>query len=177
MGCLSPLTPLVYKMPVCHGSRRSSKEHPTQVQNITPWLRFRSLGVSFSLTLDTMDLLSLVQTSCFSYTVVEASFFVFLECGKANLGNQFKRMILVKVLLFFFFFFSTALNSTSKPRCRGCTTGFYCPGDGTEKQCGVSSPTEFSFGSAANCSACPEGWVSEMHCFQLGALVLLYCAL
>ena len=56
----------------------------------------------------------------------------------------------------------TALNSTTKPRCRGCTTGYYCPGDGTEKRCGVASPTEFSFGAAANCSACPEGWVSKM---------------
>ena len=53
-----------------------------------------------------------------------------------------------------------ALNSTSKPRCRGCTTGFFCPGNGTEKRCGEASPTEFSFGSAAKCSACPEGWVS-----------------
>ena len=53
-----------------------------------------------------------------------------------------------------------ALNSTSKPRCRGCTTGFFCPGNGTEKRCGEASPTEFSFGLAASCSACPEGWVS-----------------
>ncbi|XP_074619052.1 uncharacterized protein LOC141877910 isoform X2 [Acropora palmata] len=51
------------------------------------------------------------------------------------------------------------LNSTSKPRCRGCTTGFFCPGNGTEKRCGEASPTEFSFGLAANCSACPEGWL------------------
>ncbi|KAK2566263.1 Cartilage oligomeric matrix protein [Acropora cervicornis] len=51
------------------------------------------------------------------------------------------------------------LNSTSKPRCRGCTTGFFCPGNGTEKRCGEASPTEFSFGLAASCSACPEGWL------------------
>lgn len=56
----------------------------------------------------------------------------------------------------------SALNSTTKPRCRGCRTGFFCPGDGTEKPCGEGSPTEFSFGAAANCSACPEGWVSEV---------------
>lgn len=56
----------------------------------------------------------------------------------------------------------SALNSTTKPRCRGCRTGFFCPGDGTEKPCGEGSPTEFSFGAAANCSACPEGWVGEV---------------
>ncbi|KAK2566269.1 Thrombospondin-4 [Acropora cervicornis] len=62
------------------------------------------------------------------------------------------------------------LNSTSKPRCRGCTTGFFCPGNGTEKRCGEASPTEFSFGLAANCSACPEGWVSLVDCVLLEAL-------
>ncbi|CAH3017812.1 unnamed protein product [Porites evermanni] len=53
------------------------------------------------------------------------------------------------------------LNSTTKPRCRGCRTGFFCPGDGTEKPCGEGSSTEFSFGAAANCSACPEGWLCK----------------
>lgn len=53
------------------------------------------------------------------------------------------------------------LNSTTKPRCRGCTTGFFCPGDGTEKRCGEASPTEFSFGAAASCSSCPEGWLCK----------------
>jgi len=62
-----------------------------------------------------------------------------------------------------------ALNSTTKPRCRGCTAGYYCPGDGTEKRCGESSPTEYSEGAAANCSACPEGWVGEMFlCYGRG---------
>jgi len=49
------------------------------------------------------------------------------------------------------------LASVTKPRCRGCRTGYYCVGDGTEERCGVNSPTEFSFGSAASCSPCPEG--------------------
>lgn len=52
-----------------------------------------------------------------------------------------------------------ARNSTTKPKCRRCRTGYYCVGDGTEEKCGVTSPTEFSFGGATNCSACPEGWV------------------
>ncbi|XP_022792613.1 uncharacterized protein LOC111331710 [Stylophora pistillata] len=51
------------------------------------------------------------------------------------------------------------LNSTEKPRCRGCTHGYFCVGDGTEERCGLASPTEFSFGSAATCSPCPEGWL------------------
>ncbi|KAK2566477.1 Cartilage oligomeric matrix protein [Acropora cervicornis] len=49
-------------------------------------------------------------------------------------------------------------NSTVKPKCQRCSTGYYCVGDGTEKKCGVTSPTEFSFGGAPNCSACPRGW-------------------
>ena len=74
-------------------------------------------------------------------------------------------MIVVKVFSLFF----TALNSTTKPRCRGCTTGFFCPGDGTEERCGGGSSTEFSFGSAANCSACPEGWVGGIRlCYGRG---------
>lgn len=64
----------------------------------------------------------------------------------------------------------SALNSTTKPRCRGCRTGFFCPGDGTEKPCGEGSPTEFSFGAAANCSACPEGWVGEVIFSVIGEL-------
>jgi len=50
-------------------------------------------------------------------------------------------------------------NSTTKPKCRRCRTGYYCVGDGTEEKCGMTSPTEFSFGGATNCSACPEGWL------------------
>ncbi|XP_078366394.1 uncharacterized protein LOC144650562 [Oculina patagonica] len=50
-------------------------------------------------------------------------------------------------------------NSTTKPKCRRCRTGYYCVGDGTEEKCGVTSPTEFSFGGATNCSACWEGWL------------------
>ncbi|XP_074618758.1 uncharacterized protein LOC141877629 isoform X2 [Acropora palmata] len=50
-------------------------------------------------------------------------------------------------------------NSTVKPKCQRCSTGYYCVGDGTEKKCGVTSPTEFSFGGAPNCSACPRGWL------------------
>ncbi|XP_068721591.1 uncharacterized protein [Montipora capricornis] len=50
-------------------------------------------------------------------------------------------------------------NSTVKPKCSRCRTGYYCAGDGTEEKCGVTSPTEFSFGGAPNCSACPEGWL------------------
>lgn len=65
----------------------------------------------------------------------------------------------------------SALNSTTKPRCRGCRTGFFCPGDGTEKPCGEGSPTEFSFGAAANCSACPEGWVGEVIFSVIGELL------
>ena len=53
----------------------------------------------------------------------------------------------------------SARNSTTKPKCRRCRTGYYCVGDGTEEKCGVTSPTEFSFGGATNCSACWEGWV------------------
>ena len=40
-------------------------------------------------------------------------------------------------------------------------------GDGTEKKCGVTSPTEFSFGGAPNCSACPRGWVRSNPYFTL----------
>jgi len=70
---------------------------------------------------------------------------------------------------FCFSLFLAALNSTTKPRCRGCTAGYYCPGDGTEKRCGESSPTEYSEGAAANCSACPEGKVGEMFlCYERG---------
>lgn len=50
-------------------------------------------------------------------------------------------------------------NSTTKPKCRRCRTGYYCVGDGTEEKCGVRSPTEFSFGGATNCSSCWEGWL------------------
>ncbi|XP_020621686.1 cartilage oligomeric matrix protein-like [Orbicella faveolata] len=52
-----------------------------------------------------------------------------------------------------------ALDSVTKPRCRGCRAGYFCVGDGNEERCGVNSSTEFSFGSAASCSPCPEGWL------------------
>ena len=65
-----------------------------------------------------------------------------------------------KYIFFFFYIQRLALNSTDKPRCRGCTHGYFCVGNGTEERCGLASPTEFSFGSAATCSPCPEGWVS-----------------
>ena len=66
-----------------------------------------------------------------------------------------------RVVLRILWFLFLALDSVTKPRCRGCRTGYFCVGDGTEEKCGVNSPTEFSFGSAASCSPCPEGWVSE----------------
>lgn len=69
-------------------------------------------------------------------------------------------------------FIISARNSTTKPKCRRCRTGYYCVGDGTEEKCGVTSPTEYSFGGATNCSACPEGWVRNdvMSCFCLNKI-------
>ncbi|XP_031564283.1 uncharacterized protein LOC116299704 isoform X2 [Actinia tenebrosa] len=52
-------------------------------------------------------------------------------------------------------------NSTIKPMCRRCRTGFYCPGDGRELPCGKASPTDYSFGAAKECSPCPEGWLCK----------------
>ena len=69
---------------------------------------------------------------------------------KIHLGEVFKKWYQCLI---------AARNSTTKPKCRRCRTGYYCVGDGTEEKCGVTSPTEFSFGGAQNCSACPEGWV------------------
>ncbi|XP_028399982.1 uncharacterized protein LOC114523303 [Dendronephthya gigantea] len=51
------------------------------------------------------------------------------------------------------------LNSTHKPMCRRCRTGYYCVGDGTELPCGKFSPTEYSFAGARKCDKCPEGWL------------------
>ena len=53
-----------------------------------------------------------------------------------------------------------ARNLATSPKCRRCRTGYYCVGDGTEEKCGVTSPTEFSFNAATNCSVCWEGWVT-----------------
>nr|AXL14330.1 mega-thrombospondin [Nematostella vectensis] len=53
-------------------------------------------------------------------------------------------------------------NSTEKPMCRRCQTGYYCPGDGTETKCALGvNTTEYSFGGAVRCSACPEGWLCK----------------
>lgn len=45
--------------------------------------------------------------------------------------------------------------------CFGCKAGFFCPGDGRELKCGDDPTTKYmySYGAAANCTACPEGWV------------------
>lgn len=54
--------------------------------------------------------------------------------------------------------------------CQRCLTASYCEGDSTIKPCGRCdppvtgstcgrSPTEHSFGAAASCTTCPEGWV------------------
>ncbi|XP_061171608.1 uncharacterized protein LOC133181081 [Saccostrea echinata] len=56
--------------------------------------------------------------------------------------------------------------------CQRCLTSWYCEGDSTIKPCGrcdppVSgstcgrSPTEHSFGAAASCTTCPEGWICK----------------
>ena len=54
--------------------------------------------------------------------------------------------------------------------CERCDAGNYCLGDGNQLFCGRcenssvacdASPTEHSFGSAQECSPCPDGWVRK----------------
>uniref|UniRef100_K1P9Z2 Thrombospondin-4 n=1 Tax=Magallana gigas TaxID=29159 RepID=K1P9Z2_MAGGI len=56
--------------------------------------------------------------------------------------------------------------------CQRCLTASYCEGDSTIKPCGRCdppvtgstcgrSPTEHSFGAAASCTTCPEGWICK----------------
>ena len=51
---------------------------------------------------------------------------------------------------------------TDNRDCFGCKAGYYCPGDGQQLICGNDLVTKymFAYGSADNCTACPEGWVS-----------------
>ncbi|XP_066913775.1 uncharacterized protein [Clytia hemisphaerica] len=53
------------------------------------------------------------------------------------------------------------LSSESSQECTGCKAGFYCPGNSQELRCGFDEETkhQYSFGMAARCSTCPQGWL------------------